>query len=124
EDSCRLAAEESEADLAELGVAWSDLVKLQVDRSKLKQLHMDLQSKATIVRKRLDEQDPTSTVSKLVATKGQIANFQTQLDVPTRRYQEYITALKEWKEGIARVESDPEDPDSIEKLRVELKRIS
>ena len=76
------------------------------------------------VKEQLDAENKKSDVSLLAAAKQRIIQLQNQLDTPTRRHQEYLSAHKEWEDTVARLESDTDDPESISSLRAELQRIS
>lgn len=124
EESYRLAERESEDDLEVLGLKWPDLVKLEVETATIKALLHELTEQEASASARLDTEVKESDASLLAAAKREISQLQNQLDSPTRRYQEYLTAHKEWKDSVAKFESDTEDPDSIASLSGELKRIS
>ena len=124
EENHRQLERESEDDLSSLGLKWAEIVTLTVDTSKLKELHSKYTSEEATARAKLDDSNEKSTISLLTSAKQQISILQNQLDAPTRRYQEYLTAHKEWKDAITQLESDTEDPDSVASLRAELRRIS
>ncbi len=124
EESCRLAERESEADLATLGLAWSDLVKVAIDTGTVRELHAKLTTEESATREQLDSEKEGSDVSLLTTAKQRIIQLQNQLDAPTRRHQEYLSSYKEWKDAVARLEGEANDPESISGLQAELQRIS
>ena len=124
EESYRLAERESEKDLATLGLTWDDLAKIEIDTATVKELYAELTTQEAAVKEQLDAENKKSDVSLLAAAKQRIIQLQNQLDTPTRRHQEYLSAHKEWEDTVARLESDTDDPESISSLRAELQRIS
>ena len=124
EESCRLAERESEEDLETLGLTWDDLAKIEINTDTVKVLHAELTAQEAAVKEQLDTENEKSDVSLLAAAKHRIIQLQNQLDAPTRRHQEYLSAHKEWEESVARLTSDTDDPESISSLRTELRRIS
>ena len=124
EESCRLAERESEADLATLGLAWGDLVKVDINTRTVRALHEDLTAQEAAIRERLDAEKEKSDVSRLSSAKQEIVHLQNQLDAPTRRHQEYLSSHKEWQDAVARLEGDADDPETILGLQAELQRIS
>jgi ABC-type lipoprotein export system ATPase subunit len=124
EKSGRLIARESEEDLEALGLKWEDLVKLEVDTATLKTLHARLTTQEATAKEQLATENEKSSVSLLATAKDAITQLQNQLDAPTRRHQEYLTAHKEWADAVGRLESDSEDADCVANLRMQLKRIS
>ena len=87
-------------------------------------LHAGLTTQEAAVKEQLDAENEKSDVSLLAAAKQRIIQLQNQLDSPTRRHQEYLSAHKEWKDAVVRLESDTDDPESISSLSAELQRIS
>ena len=124
EESCRLAERESEADLATLGLTWSDLVKIAIDTGTVRELHAKLTTDESAAREQLDPEKEGSDVSLLTIAKQRIVQLQNQLDAPTRRHQEYLSSYKEWQDAVARLEGEATDADSISGLQAELQRIS
>lgn len=124
EESCRLAERESEADLATLGLAWSDLVRVAIDTGTVRELHARLTTEESATKEQLDPEKEGSNVSRLTTAKQRIIQLQNQLDAPTRRHQEYLSAYKEWEDAVARLEGEANDPESIAGLQAELQRIS
>ena len=124
EESCRLAERESEADLATLGLAWSNLVQVDIDTGTVRALHAELTIEEVATREQLDDEKEGSDVSRLATAKQLIIQLQNQLDAPTRRYQEYLSSYKEWEDAVARFEGEANDPESISGLQAELQRIS
>ena len=120
----RQLARESDEDLEPLGLKWTDLVKLEIDPSGLKALHAECTKKEAAAKEQLNSENDKSDASKLEAAKQSITLHQNQLDAPTRRHQEFLTAHKEWSDAVAQLESDPEDSNSIASLSAELKGIS
>ncbi|MGH9867180.1 MAG: TrlF family AAA-like ATPase [Candidatus Polarisedimenticolia bacterium] len=117
-------ARESAADLDELGFLFEDLVKLETNTDVLKKMRHELAMEEGVAKAQIAADDPKSAHSKLVLAKHRLTELQNQLDAPTRRYQEYLTALKQWEDKATRIERDAEDPDSILTLRAELTRIA
>ena len=124
EESYRLAERESEADLATLGLAWSDLVKVDINAARVRTLHAELTIEEAAIREQLDAEREGSDVSRLGIAKQEIIQLQNQLDAPTRRHQEYLSAHKEWTDAVARLEGEANDRESIAGLQAELQRIS
>ena len=124
EESYRLAERESEEDLATLGLTWDKLAKIEINTAAIKVLHAGLTTQEAAVKEQLDAENEKSDVSLLAAAKQRIIQLQNQLDSPTRRHQEYLSAHKEWKDTVVRLESDTDDPESISSLSAELQRIS
>ena len=124
EESYRLAERESEKDLETLGLTWDDLAKIEINTATVKVLHAELTVQEAAVKEQLDTENEKSYVSLLAAAKYKIIQLQNQLDAPTRRHQEYLSAHKEWKDTVDRLASDTDDPESISSLRAELQRIS
>ena len=98
--------------------------KLEVSTSTIKTLHLEFTTEENTTKKQLDPENDKSDVSLLAAAKQKITKLQNQLDAPTRRYQEFLTAQKEWRDTVARLENNNEDSDSIVNLSGKLKRIS
>ncbi len=115
---------ESQPDLAELGFDFATLVKLEVDVGPVRDLRDELAGRESSARAEVDPENPKGKQFALTAAKQKIIQLQNQLDAPTRRYQEYLTALKDWEGAIAAIESDTDDPDSISSLKAEITRIS
>jgi len=115
---------ESEADLRDLGLQFRDMVQLTVDTSRLKNLRTELAKQEADARTQLDPAREGSDHSKLTRAKEALVALQNKLDAPTRRYQEYLTALKQWEDAGAAIAGDPESSESIANLREELKRIA
>ena len=124
EESYRLAERESQEDLATLGMTWDDLAKVEINTAAVKALLAELTTQEADVKDRLDAENEKSDVSLLASAKQRIIQLQNQLDAPTRRHQEYLSAHKEWEDTVARLESDTDDPESISSLSAELQRIS
>ena len=124
EESYRQMERDSADDLDILDIAWTDLAKLSTSTTPLKNLHAKCTEKEAEARHQLDPENPDGFVSRLDAAKKTVTDLQNQLDAPTRKHQEYLTAHEEWKANVARMESDTDDPDSITSLNAELKRIS
>ena len=124
EESYRLAKRESEEDLETLGLTWDDLAKIEINTAPVKALHEELTTQEADVKEQLDAENEKSDVSLLSAAKHRIIQLQNQLDAPTRRHQEYLSAHKEWEATVARLEKDTDDPESISSLNAELQRIS
>ena len=124
EESYRLAEQESQEDLETLGITWDDLAKVEINTAAVKALLAELTTQEADVKDRLDAENEKSDASLLAAAKQRIIQLQNQLDAPTRRHQEYLSAHKEWEDTVARLESDTDDPESISSLSAELKRIS
>ena len=124
EESYRLAERESEEDLKTLGLTWADLAKIEINTATVKVLHAELTTQEAAVKEQLDTENEKSDVSLLAAAKHRIIQLQNQLDAPTRRHQEYLSAHKEWEDTVARLESDTDDPESILSLSAERHRIS
>lgn len=115
---------ESEADLQDLDLNWDDLVTLNIKKfliGEKKAAYVVTESNA---RSRLDPNTQNSDASKLILARQRITDLQNQLDAPTRRHQEYVSALKEWGSSEARMNADLEDAGSIASLRAELTRIA
>jgi ABC-type lipoprotein export system ATPase subunit/septal ring factor EnvC (AmiA/AmiB activator) len=115
---------ESAADLQELGLRFSDLAELKVENSPLRALRTSLVAEESAAKNQLDPSKGNSEVARLAKAKDDLVALQNQLDAPTRRYQEYLTALKQWEDAAVRIQDDAEDSESIAKLREELRRIS
>ena len=124
EESYRLAKRESEEDLETLGLTWDDLAEIEINTAPVKALHKELTAREADVKEQLDAENKKSDVSLLSAAKHRIIQLQNQLDAPTRRHQEYLSAHKEWGATVARLEKNTDDPESISSLNAELQRIS
>lgn len=117
-------ARESEQDLKELGLRFEDMVQMTVDTAKLKTLKADLVKRETEARNQADQTRDGSDHHKLLRAREALVGLQNTLDTPTRRYQEYLTSLKQWEDAGQAIQDDKENPDSVASLKEELKRIA
>ena len=79
EESYRLAEQESEEDLATLGMTWDDLAKVEINTAVVKALLAELTTQEADVKDRLDAENEKSDVSLLAAAKQGIIQLQNQL---------------------------------------------
>lgn len=124
EDTHQSVARESAEELESLDLTWEKLVQLRVETAPLKALHEEWTKEEASIRSALDPEQDKSLTAQLASTKAEAAALQSQLDAPTRKYQEYLGAHKEWQANIEHFEKGKGNPDSIESLKKELQWIA
>ena len=124
EESYRALVRESASDLSGLGIDLAHVLKVDLDFEPLRATRKRLAADEAKAQSHLDDHNDRSAVARLAATKKEIAGLQSQLDAPTRRYQEYITAHKEWLDSVEKTEKDTDDANSIATLQATLRRLA
>lgn len=115
---------DSADELVQLGVAFDDVVRLTVDAAPLRTIRDECAAETQKIAKSLDPEIDDSAAAKLLVAKQELERLQSQLDAPTRRFQEYLSALKQWTDRAEAIKNDAEDPESIASLKAELARIA
>jgi hypothetical protein len=115
---------DSKADVAELGLSFDEIVGLKIDTSSIDAARGSFAAREDAARVRLDSAVETSEQSRLDRARESLVVLQNRLDAPTRRYQEYLTALKQWEDAGLAIQGEAEGVESISGLKEELRRIA
>ena len=117
EAECERLVQDSQTDVAALGLAFGDLVTVKVDRSPLTAVRAALSAEKAEVDATLadgdDQAEQPSLPQQGAACRERIKALQEKLDAPNRRYQEYLEADTAWEVKKQEIEGAPHKPDTL-----------
>jgi len=87
---------DSRGDFEALGLPLDSILKVSVGKQPLLDKRKSVLDQRVKLDEQLDPSRPGSLAQKKLEIEGRIAQFQTKLDEPNKRYQAYTTALKAW----------------------------
>jgi ABC-type lipoprotein export system ATPase subunit len=107
-------------DLGALGLSWSDLVNVTIDRTSVEKCRRELVSVREKVRTAIDPDDPESLNQRIVSLEQEIKDTTDKLGEPERKYQEYQAATESWQKRREEILGSEEDTGSIKALEAAL----
>lgn len=116
--------QQSAPDAAELGVALSELVQLNVNEEPLRQALARIDARMSEVASATDEVTENSVAWRRRETLTAIDGLEARLTAPQQEYQKYLRVLSEWEERRAEILGNPELPGSIAYLQKELEDLT
>jgi ABC-type lipoprotein export system ATPase subunit len=99
EKQLRGASSEAQLDLAELGLRWVDLIKVEIDKAPVDGIIRQATADAARRASDLDLQNDQSLTSKQKRLQQSIASLGQQLSAPARAYEDYKAAVRRWEEA-------------------------
>ena len=88
---------ESQADLEAIGLSADKIITISVNKQLLIEKHKSFSDQKTQAGKQLDPSISDSVAYKKLPIEKQIEQLQAKLDEPNKKFQDYLTALKEWE---------------------------
>lgn len=99
--------QETADDLNILGIAWPDIVTIEIKSTLLDEKSTQLTEKQSEVRGEIDALAP-----QLEALNTEQRNFTEQLDAPQQNYEAYKRQLAEWEKKLAELTGTATDPET------------
>jgi ABC-type lipoprotein export system ATPase subunit len=109
-----------DAELSPLGLKAADVVRVSIDKTKLKEADSRLSEEQTAVEASVDPATPGSPAAARVEAQGKIDSLQARMEGPAKAFEEYQTKLNEWQAVHAKIEGTTDDPDTVAHLRAAL----
>lgn len=88
---------ESQADLEAIGLSADKIITISVNKQLLIEKHKSFSDQKTQAGKQLDPSISDSVAYKKLPIEKQIEQLQAKLDEPNKKFQDYLTAIKEWE---------------------------
>ncbi|MEK7250942.1 MAG: hypothetical protein AAB209_11035, partial [Bacteroidota bacterium] len=97
ERQLQIFSSESQADLANIGIAENSILKVVLDKKPLSDKRIEASSQKTKLDLQLDAAKNGSLIQSKLKIQASIEQLQVKLDEPNKRFQAYQTALAEWE---------------------------
>jgi len=114
---------ESLAECEQIGVSLSSIVTIFVDeeilRAKIESARVDLDTAS----RKLDRELPSAIPKQIGDCESQLLLLSNELDVPGRKYQEFLVALQKWEAREVNLVGDEFTPGTLKYVGQKLKEI-
>ncbi|GAH43127.1 unnamed protein product, partial [marine sediment metagenome] len=116
--------EEISPECKKLGISANDLIRIEIDLSKLDETEEKLRIKKDSLDVQLKEEDKEkSLVLKRKKMKNEINIFRDRLDRPNKEYQRYLAVKAKWEEKLKFLIGKADIPNSLEYYKTRLAEI-
>jgi ABC-type lipoprotein export system ATPase subunit len=109
-----------QGDVAELGLAVTDLVSLTIDSSKPSRFRDELTARIREVTGELESREPPGLRRQKEHADLELIDLQSKLDAPNRAYQAFLKAVVDWEDRRRLIEGEVGDADSLKGLQASL----
>ncbi|MBS1715562.1 MAG: hypothetical protein JST30_14635 [Armatimonadetes bacterium] len=114
---------EASEDAAALGLNLQEIVKLTILQDPLVSVKDAATKELSEVRSMLDPEREESIAQRLAGLDKQIDLKRLELDEPGRKYQSFLTSLRQWEHDRSSIVGSLEDPESLVGLEGRLKAL-
>ena len=104
---------DTSSELLKLGLAFDDVLQLNINKVSVEKRRSDLQLSVKATDVLLDPSLSDSLHHKLVELDQKINEFQSKLDAPAQKYQEYLKNLEEWTLKQKAITGNEESPGTL-----------
>lgn len=115
---------EAQSEFAELGVATSDVIRLNVDTAPLDVLLEAQRAERATIAQKLSPVTVNGPEFRRKAVIGAIEGLKAQLSAPQRAYQAYLQRLKDWEAANAKIIGSEDAPGTIKHLQKQLDELN
>jgi hypothetical protein len=119
----RAAAADAVAELDELDLKWTDLVKVDIESTTVEGIITQAASGLANLAKQLDSTNDEGLLGKQEVLKGSIDTLGDKLSAPQRAHEAHKAAMKRWEEARNSLVGTPEQLGSLNQLKEALTRI-
>lgn len=116
EKQLKAAANDAKDELADLGLNWESLVKVEIDKSALEAIVRSGADEIAAINKELDPHTAGSLASKQEDVQKSISALGLQLSAPQKAFEEHKAAVKRWEEVRVSLVGTPEQLGSLNQL--------
>jgi ABC-type lipoprotein export system ATPase subunit len=113
ESEVTMLKEQSAKDCSDLGLSIDDIVKVTIDRTRIIKVKNAATEESQAQARLTDTEPEDSLARQITVIEKQMTDIRNALAGPSKKYQQYLTELKEWQSRRDGIVGSPEKDDTL-----------